>query len=173
MLIAAVLLNICVLLALSVGGYYAKRRVESAVGSALGLYTNFVNKKNPESLSPLEQNIEAVSGLIVDRLKGEIASFKGQSMAEKSHLSRQANLLAQDMLQDDVSQVNPILGMILERYPSVRKRLAKSPMAVQALMPIISQMNIPDPTAIFQSGAGDNGNGHKTDNDWVKRLGDG
>lgn len=137
MLIALLLLNILPLVLLIAGYIYAKRRFEQVTGEFVNLYSSFTTKKDETTPSPLETFIDGASQIMVNRL---LTTMSAQQMANKSHITRQANAIAEDMIQDDAGSVNPLLGMFLNQYPSVRKRLAKNPAALQAILPMLSNL---------------------------------
>lgn len=161
--IALILCNICVLTALIGGYFYVKKRLRSVVGEYNLRISDYFNKADPKTgLSEAQTVIQVIADKVVGDLTSTLAA---QSRAASSHVSRQANLLAQDMVQDQVTNENPILGMFLQNMPSVKKRLAKNPAAVQAFLPMIQDLMKPGDKKDGAAGANFNG-----DNDWMKRL---
>ena len=64
------------------------------------------------------------------------ASLKGAFMGHSSALAKAENAIAEDVLVDSAGARSPLLGLILQSFPRLTKRLAKSPAAVAALSQI-------------------------------------
>ncbi|GAH95278.1 unnamed protein product [marine sediment metagenome] len=58
-------------------------------------------------------------------------------MATRSHTARQENLMSEAVVTDLAGQESPLLGLALEHFPNVRKRLAKNPQLLDILMPMV------------------------------------
>lgn len=139
MVIASFLLSLLILIAIIGGGVYAAKRARSSFGELISVYNSFVSKKDDQTPSALE---EFIQGSLQTAIDSYVTSASARSMANKSHIARQTNLIAEDMLQDQATADNPLLGMFLAQYPSIRKRLAKNPSAIQAVMPLLGKLSI-------------------------------
>lgn len=137
MLIAVTLLLVSQVIAGIAVTFYAKRRIGVLYKSVSEYYRAFTYKKDSETPSALEQTIDNIALMFSARLYTTIQS---RSMATKSQISRQANLIAEDMISDQAGQANPFLGMFLDQFPTVKQRLAKNPMAFQAILPMINDL---------------------------------
>jgi len=62
-----------------------------------------------------------------------IKSLKGALMGQSSALARAESAIEGDVFQDAVDAKSPLLGMLLEQFPRLKKRLLKSPAAAMAL----------------------------------------
>ena len=79
------------------------------------------------------------------------ASLKGAFMGHSSALAKAETAIAEDVLVDSAGARSPLLGLILQSFPRLTKRLAKSPAAAAAL----SQIDL----GSLLGGGGGGGNG--------------
>lgn len=103
---------------------YASWRIarEKAVLSAI-LHSYF----EPRSEDKSSEFADLVNVLATINAEKVTQSLKGTFMNIQSVDSRQAQAIKGDFIQDIVTQQNPILGVLLDKYPAVKKRLAKNP----------------------------------------------
>lgn len=82
--------------------------------------------------SPQDENTLSQFAQLTDVLGKQLAgnvtqslksSFMGMQSVDSKNLAR----LEQDVAQDELTAVNPLLSAILSQYPSVARRLAKNP----------------------------------------------
>lgn len=151
MLVALLIINILLSASLLVGVVYGARYAYKVVRSGIERYNTYVSSPGDGLPSPLETTIENTGEVITQKL---LSRVQAQAMATSSHISRQTNAMMQDIVQDEVDQANPVVGMLLNQYPSLRKRIAKNPSALQALMPLLDRIG---------GGVG-NSNGNKPSN---------
>jgi len=65
--------------------------------------------------------------------------FKGMIAGQASGIARLDKGLAEAITQDAITGENPLLGMILERFPTAKKYIAKNPAAIGQLAQIAQQ----------------------------------
>lgn len=134
MVLAIILLVSGQLLAGIVGVFYVKRLRKKAFGVLNEYYHAICDKKDKETPSILEETVDNIAQIFALRM---YTTLQSRAMATKSQISRQAGLIAEDMVADQANAANPFLGMFLDQFPSVKKRLAKNPTAVQAILPML------------------------------------
>jgi hypothetical protein len=137
MVFAILLLTGCMLLTLLGVIVYAKRAIGNIKDDIGETWNTFVTPVEEGSPSQLEKAIDGASHIMAQRL---LNTYEAKALATKSHESRAANLLAEDVATDLAGQASPGLGMILEAFPAVRKRLAKNPTALGMILPLAQKM---------------------------------
>lgn len=90
----------------------------------------------PSELAVISDEISKVlAHRIVERLRSAF-------MTESSHIQRQENSLKEDVVGDLATSENPLAGMLLDQLPSVKKRLARNPSALPALLGLLARLNL-------------------------------
>lgn len=107
---------------LAVISWWARRLYIAAV--------QFVTAPAPGEVSPLGQFMQATATILANQV---VMSVKGTLMGQASAVSKAEAGIQTDILQDTVAMNSPMLGMILEAFPSLRKRVSKSAVARLAL----------------------------------------
>lgn len=141
---------------------YAQKRLRTVFREYSDRITNYITKKDSNGYTEADKIIQTVSDKLVNDFTVKI---QAQSMASSSHISRQTNLLKEDILQDKATMANPLLGVLLERFPTVKRRLAKSPVAAEALIPML-----PDLLAGIGKTPGAENNGQNGQTNFLKDL---
>jgi hypothetical protein len=103
------------------------RRIEHQIAEQIITFVSAPGDGGPSPLAMLVQLAGKTAGTEV------AASLKGAFMGHSSSIAKAETALQTDMVLDSVEQQNPIVGMLLERFPRVAKRLARSPAALAAL----------------------------------------
>lgn len=120
------------------GVFYAKRLVARVNQGFNSWVYSYFGQIGDNGLTPFAETVDAAGKIVIDRF---LITLQAQSMADKSHMTRQANLMAEDMLQDNVTAANPLLGLLLDQYPTLRKRLAKkNASTIEALLPVVAKL---------------------------------
>lgn len=90
----------------------------------------------PSQLAIISDEIAKVlAHRIVERIRSAF-------MTESSHIQRQENAIKEDVVTDLTSAQSPLAGMLLDQLPSVKKRLARNPSALPALLGLLSHLNL-------------------------------
>lgn len=82
----------------------------------------------------LIDNLPRVADIIFEKIRGTVGGLaSGAARLDKG--------LAQAVATDVISGTNPIVGMILEQFPSAKKYVAKNPAAVAQLLSMVGGMS--------------------------------
>ena len=152
MVLAIILLTCCVLGAVIGSILYTRHRVDGVYEDVQTTINEFFSAGDGDMPSRFHQAVDSVGQVIGDRLQTQM---EARLMATKSHDARALNLLSEDVAVDQASQESPLLGMALEAFPSVRKRLAKNPIALQMLAPMLANIVKKDSRAGSDGARGD------------------
>lgn len=153
-MIMAFILIFCVIIAalLAVLVFLLLRAAEK-VNNAEQQFREFVSPGKDNQPSPLSQFIALESKMLAQDFTNQI---KTSMLGKASGAARQENAIAGDIVSDVVNETNPMLGMILDQFPTLKKRIVKNPqMALGAL------------SLLQNAGKGSNkgNNGHVGNND--------
>lgn len=160
MLIATLLLTLLTLIAIPLAILYVKHRVKQAIEDTKNDVREYFLSTDDNGHTLLDNTVLAMSSHIVETISNQLTA---KTMAHNSQLSRQANAIQQDMTADYIDNQNPVLGMILDSMPRVKKRLIKNPSAVQVVLPMLDNL--------MKTGGGPGpNNGGSGNDDWVKKL---
>jgi len=164
MLIAILIISLFTPIAVIGGVFYGKRTAEKAIGKFYTGVYSYLTTKDGEGFTPIDALLKGLSAQVVEALE---VKFNARIMANNSHVSRQSNLLEQDMMQDYVNNQSPLLGLLLDNMPSVKKRLTKNRTAVDAFLPMFN--GFMEKMSKNNGGAGSGITGGGPD-DWIQRL---
>lgn len=116
-----------------------ERRLDELTTEAMGFYQNekqeifgYYAKEKKDII----ENMPVLINLVAD---GLFAKFKGMVAGQASGLARLDKGLAEAITTDAISGQNPLLGMILERFPTAKKYVSKNPAAIGQLANIAQQ----------------------------------
>ena len=123
----------------------ATQRYERLITGQIVAFLTAPEEGHPSPLAQLVQLAGKTAGAEV------AASLKGAFMGHSSALAKAENAIAEDVLVDSAGAWSPLLGLILQSFPRLTKRLAKSPAAAAAL----SQIDL----GSLLGGGGGGGNG--------------
>ncbi len=123
---------ICVVLVLlsAAAGWLVRREALRREEQVLDVWHSLVDTPADGQPSQLALAIKATSRMMADEIK---QSLSGAMMGQASAVSKQLAAMEGDVATDGISQSNPLLGLLLNFSPSLRKRLAKNPAAALAL----------------------------------------
>lgn len=155
MVVAVSLLGISQIIALVWLFLRARDWGESKILAIETRIQELVTAPDANTPSPLAQIVDSLSQVAGTRISNQL---EAKVMAHFSHISRQGNKLAEDVVQDAAEGANPLLGAALAVLPGVRKRLAKNPSALEALLPLLGRLG---------GGGGSSGDGQS---DVAKRI---
>lgn len=129
--IAAALL-VCVWMTLLAGAlaYFAWRQVQIEKSAITDTIMAWVEKPSADQPSQLEIAAHAIAHIAADEIK---TSISGAMMGHASAISKQLQAAEGDVALDGIQAQNPLIGLLLGMSPSLRKRVAKNPMAALAL----------------------------------------
>lgn len=121
---------------------FAYRRLKSQVYESIYQFVSAPDEKTP---SKLAQTVEMMSHIAGHSIAMEV---KTTLMGKESGASRQEGAIIGDIVQDQMANSNPVMGMILNSFPTLSKRVRKHPelamIASQALSNIASK-SAPNP----------------------------
>ena len=121
-------------------------KAAARVNNAEQQFREFVSPGKDNQPSPLSQFIALESKLIAQDFTNQI---KTSMLGKLSGQARQENAIAGDIVSDVLNETNPMLGMILDQFPTLKKRLSKNPQMAFGAMNLLSSMG---------KGRGNNGN---------------
>lgn len=116
---------------------FVRAQIRGITARARESLCQFVTAPTDTEPSPLAQLADQLAVILGSRVA---QSIEARLLAHKSHVARQANALAEDVVQDAADQANPALGAILGALPSVKRRVARNPSALEAIIPIVSKL---------------------------------
>jgi hypothetical protein len=108
------------------------------IQNAENQFRTFVSPGPDNQPSPLSQFISLESKLMAQDFTNQI---KTTMLGKASGAVRAENAMAGDIVSDVLNAENPMLAMLLDQFPTLKKRLVKNPqMALGAMNLIQSQM---------------------------------
>jgi len=119
-------------IAIIVGLVLIKRTLEDRVEEIKVEALTFYAKEKQDVINNLPS-------LMADFGENLFGKFKGMIAGQASGIARLDKGLAEAMAQDAITGENPLLGMLLEKFPSVKKYIAKNPAAIGQLTQIAGQ----------------------------------
>jgi len=120
------------LIAIVVGLLLIKKTLEQRLNEITTEALSFYAKEKQDIITNLPV-------LMADFGESLFGKFKGMIAGQASGIARLDKGLAEAMAQDAITGENPLLGMLLERFPSVKKYIAKNPAAIGQLTQIAGQ----------------------------------
>jgi len=100
---------------------------------------DFLTAPDESTPSPFAQAVDSIAVTFAQRFTASLkASLLGMASVDKRNEQR----LQDDIVQDVATQANPMIGMLLQQFPQLRKRLAKNPELIETAL------------AYFNKGAG-------------------
>jgi hypothetical protein len=146
-MIMAFILIFCVIIAalLAVLVFLLLRAAEK-VNNAEQQFREFVSPGKDNQPSPLSQFIALESKMLAQDFTNQI---KTSMLGKASGAARQENAIAGDIVSDVLNETNPMLGMILDQFPTLKKRIVKNPQMAFGAMNLLSGL-----------GKGPGNNGH-------------
>jgi len=119
-------------IAIIAGLYFIKRTLDNRLDEVKTEALSFYAREKQD----LIDNIPNLVNVVSDGLFGK---FKGMVAGQASGIARLDKGLAEAITTDAISGQNPLLGMILERFPTAKKYVAKNPAAIGQLASIAQQ----------------------------------
>ena len=116
------------------------------IQNAENQFRTFVSPGPDNQPSPLSQFIALESKMLAQDFTNQI---KTSMLGKASGAARQETAIAGDIVSDVLNETNPMLGMILDQFPTLKKRLAKNPQMAFGAMNLLSGL-----------GKGPGNNGH-------------
>lgn len=129
-MVAAALLAVWLTVLAGAGLFLAWRQLQREKADLVDLVTSWFEKPGPDQASQVEMAAHAIAHIAAEEIK---QSLSGAMMGHASALSRQLQAAEGDLVADQVQAANPLMSMLLNFSPSLRKRVAKNPMAAMAL----------------------------------------
>jgi len=115
--------------------YLIKRSLESRLNEITTEALSFYAKEKQDIID----NLPTVANVIGDSLFGK---FKGMIAGQASGIARLDKGLAQAFTQDAIQGENPLLGMLIEQFPTVKNYISKNPAAIGQLMGMAQQFGM-------------------------------
>jgi hypothetical protein len=145
-MIMAFILVFCIIISLLLAALVILLlKAAAKVNNAEQQFREFVSPGKDQP-SPLSQFIALESKMIAQDFTNQI---KTSMLGKASGQARQENAIAGDIVSDVLNETNPMLGMILDQFPTLKKRIAKNPQMAFGAMNLLSSMG---------KGRGNNGN---------------
>lgn len=94
----------------------------------------------PDQLSEFARVTDAIAGQFAS---AAVSSIKGSFMGMQSVDARNIKRLEQDLTMDLVNNQSPAIGMMLEQFPGVKRRLMKNPELLPYIQQIIGKVTGP------------------------------
>jgi hypothetical protein len=145
MLILIVILLAFLVAAVSILLFIALKAVKMAQNT-VKTFREFVSPIDDKTPSPLSQFIALESKQIAQDF---MMQAKTTMMGKASGDARAESAITGDIIQDVVSSQNPLIGILLDQFPTLKKRIAKNPQMAFGAMNLLSSL-----------GKGSGNNGH-------------
>lgn len=129
-LVAASLLAVWLTIVAGAVVYLAWRQIQVEKQDLVDLIQAWTTKPNETTPSQAEMFGRAIAHLVADEVK---ASISGALMGHASALSKQVDQAGADLAESQMAGVNPLMAMLLQFSPGLRKRVTKNPYAAMAL----------------------------------------
>ena len=123
------------------------------VNNAEQQFREFVSPGKDNQPSPLSQFISLESKMLAQDFTNQI---KTSMLGKASGQARQENAIAGDIVSDVLNETNPMLGMILDQFPTLKKRVVKNPQMALGALSLLQNAG---------KGGNNGNNGHVGNND--------
>lgn len=126
-------------LVLAVGGaqlVYLRSREKILRSEIKTIYTGFLmgDGENPSPFHVwLENASEHMATAVLQKAKESLGGVEGA-------MAKQEKALAGDIAEQAMLEVNPLLGLLAQSVPSLRKRLRSNPAAIPAILGLLQRM---------------------------------
>ena len=128
-------------------------KAAARVNNAEQQFREFVSPGKDNQPSPLSQFISLESKMLAQDFTNQI---KTSMLGKASGAARQENAIAGDIVSDVVNETNPMLGMILDQFPTLKKRIVKNPQMALGALSLLQNAG---------KGSNNSNNGHVGNND--------
>lgn len=108
-----------------------QRQVDELKADALTFYA--------KEKQDIIDNMPGLVNLVADSLFGK---FKAMFAGQASGMARLDKGLAAAFTQDTIQGENPLLGMLMEKFPTVKNYISKNPAAIGQLMGMAQQFGM-------------------------------
>lgn len=153
LLLVAAIAQICAIFGIAL---YARHAIRSEKQDLAEQLRAFVQAPAEGKMSPMAEMVELVSARLAAHLVAQVREFiRVQGSASK----RQELAIQGELMQSEVSERNPLIGMLLSQFPGIGKRLLKNPSALPALLNLVGGL-----------GGGGNHGGTNTGDDIEARI---
>jgi len=153
MIMAFILIFCVIIAALLAVLVFLLLKAAAKVNNAEQQFREFVSPGKDNQPSPLSQFIALESKMLAQDFTNQI---KTSMLGKASGAARQENAIAGDIVTDVLNETNPMLGMILDQFPTLKKRVVKNPQMALGALSLLQNAG---------KGSNNGNNGHVGNND--------
>lgn len=145
MILAAILTGIIVVISNLFALFLINRRITREKEQVTSLIQAYFMQPDKDTPSEFAATIESISAIFAAKIT---QSIKGMALGMQSVDAKNERKLEGDIIQDIVAAQNPLAGLLLSQFPSVAKRLQKSPHLLGMAQQMIGKLTAqPQPQA--------------------------